>query len=408
MTDIMQQQVRMAAEWETQWGVQLTWPHKATDWAPYLHDIELTYIEMARAIAAHERLVIVAPDTERVRQLISKDVNMENVRFHQCPTNDTWARDHAFLSLTDGSLLDFRFNGWGDKFAADKDNAINRSLFASLAGWMEADINGNKKETTAHETGHEEAATVQPTYSDQNDFVLEGGSIESDGHGTLFTTTHCLLAHHRNQPLCQQQIEAELKRRLHADRVLWIDHGHLDGDDTDGHIDTIVRIAPDDTLLYIGSDDPTDEHYDDLKAMETQLRTFHTTEGKPYRLLRLPMAEAIYDDGERLPATYANYLVLNGAVLVPTYQQPSNDRKALHTIQQAFPCHKLIAIDSRTIVRQHGSIHCCTMQYPLFHLSTKKKENNETGRRTEHPQGSADAHRPTEGATAQQHESTRG
>ena len=214
---------------------------------------------------------------------------------------------------------------------------------------------------------------MQPTYSDQNDFVLEGGSIESDGHGTLFTTTHCLLAHHRNQPLCQQQIEAELKRRLHADRVLWIDHGHLDGDDTDGHIDTIVRIAPDDTLLYIGSDDPTDEHYDDLKAMETQLRTFHTTEGKPYRLLRLPMAEAIYDDGERLPATYANYLVLNGAVLVPTYQQPSNDRKALHTIQQAFPCHKLIAIDSRTIVRQHGSIHCCTMQYPLFHLSTKKE-----------------------------------
>ena len=203
-------------------------------------------------------------------------------------------------------------------------------------------------------------------YEDHLDFVLEGGSIESDGRGTIFTTTGCLLAPNRNQPLTKQQIEEELKRRLRADRVVWIDHGHLAGDDTDGHIDTLVRIAPHDTLLYIGCDDPDDEHYDDLKAMEQQLESLRTAEGKPYRLLRLPMADAISDDGERLPATYANFLVINGAVLVPTYGQPDNDSKAMGIIANAFPDREMIGIDSRTIIRQHGSIHCCTMQYPFL------------------------------------------
>ena len=332
--------VRMPAEWAPQWGVQLTWPHADTDWAPYLADITRTYIEMARAIAARERLIIVAPDAERVRLMIEGEVEMGNVVFHECPTDDTWARDHAFLTLSDGTLLDFQFNGWGRKFAAERDNAINRSLA--------------------------EHHRLPGTYSDQNDFVLEGGSIESDGRGTIFTTTGCLLAPNRNQPLTKQQIEEELKRRLRADRVVWIDHGHLAGDDTDGHIDTLVRIAPHDTLLYIGCDDPDDEHYDDLKAMEQQLESLRTAEGKPYRLLRLPMADAISDDGERLPATYANFLVINGAVLVPTYGQPDNDSEAMGIIANAFPDREMIGIDSRTIIRQHGSIHCCTMQYPFI------------------------------------------
>ena len=145
--------------------------------------------------------------------------------------------------------------------------------------------------------------------------------------------------------------------------MLWIDHGHLAGDDTDGHIDTLVRIAPNDTLLYIGTDDTADEHYADLKAMEEQLRTFRTMDGRPYRLLRLPLPAPIYDGEDRLPATYANYLVLNGAVLVPTYGQPQSDRQAIETIQQAFPGREMVLVDSRTIIRQHGSVHCCTMQY---------------------------------------------
>ncbi len=342
-------EMNLPAEWEPQWGVQLTWPHEDTDWKPYLKEITDTYLEMARAITQYEMLLVVAPDISLVRQqLIDGEVDISRVVFHECPTNDTWARDHGAITLEGRCgrvMLDFCFNGWGKKFEAEKDNAINKSLYPKLSSLL-----------TPHSTLLE--------YESHLDFVLEGGSIESDGKGTIFTTSSCLLAPNRNQPLTREQIEGELKRRLHAERIVWIDYGHLTGDDTDGHIDTLVRIAPNDTLLYIGCDDKEDEQYDDLKAMEDQLATFRTPNGKPYRLLRLPLPDPIFDDGERLPATYANYLIINGAVLVPTYDQPDKDTEAIRIIQQAFPDRKMIPIDSRTIIRQHGSIHCCTMQFP--------------------------------------------
>ena len=358
----------LPAEWEPQWGVQLTWPHEDSDWKPYLKEITATYIEMARAITRYEMLLVVAPDVELVRQQLSDaEIDLQKVVFHQCPTNDTWARDHGFITCGVWSvecgvrnvecgvrLLDFQFNGWGKKFEAEKDNAINKSLYPTLSSLL-----------TPHSSLHE--------YESHLDFVLEGGSIESDGKGTIFTTTDCLLAPNRNQPLTQQEIEEELKRRLHAERVLWIDYGHLEGDDTDGHIDTLVRIAPDDTLLYIGCDDQTDPHYEDLKKMEQQLTSFRTIEDKSYRLLKLPMPDPIYERvemkderGERLPATYANFLIINGAVLVPIYQKPEKDKEAIRIIQEAFPDREMVPIDSRTIIRQHGSIHCCTMQFPLL------------------------------------------
>ena len=196
------------------------------------------------------------------------------------------------------------------------------------------------------------------------DFVLEGGSIESDGKGTVFTTTGCLLAPHRNQPMSKDQIEERLKQELHAERIVWIDHGNLIGDDTDGHIDTLVRICPDDTLLYMGCDNPDDEQYEELHLMEQQLKTFRTIEGKPYRLLKLPMPRPIIFEGERLPATYANFLVINGAVLCPTYAQPDLDAEALRLVGEAFPDREIVGIDCRSIIKQHGSLHCCTMQYP--------------------------------------------
>jgi len=203
------------------------------------------------------------------------------------------------------------------------------------------------------------------------DFVLEGGSIESDGQGTVFTTSCCLLAPHRNQPMTKAEIEARLKRDLCAERVVWIDYGHLVGDDTDGHIDTLVRIAPNDTLLYIGCDDETDEHYEDLKKMEEQLKTFRTMAGKPYNLVKLPMPRPIFDEGERLPATYANYLIMNGAVLVPTYNQPDLDAEAMRLIGEAHEDREVVGIDCRSIIKQHGSLHCCTMQYPAVVNSEK-------------------------------------
>jgi agmatine/peptidylarginine deiminase len=307
---------RMMAEWEPQSMVQLTWPHKDTDWAPMLPEITAVYEEMAREIAKREPLLIVAPE-----EFIS---------------NDTWARDHGFITVEDHGelvLLDFCFNGWGEKFEAALDNAINRHLY--------------------------EQGLVRGTYEDHLDFVLEGGSIESDGKGTVFTTTCCLMAPHRNQPLTQAQIEDRLKQYLGAERIVWINHGSLIGDDTDGHIDTLVRICPDDTLLYIGAD--TD--HPDLLTMEEELRTLRTLDGRPYRLLRLPLPRPIYDGDDRLPATYANYLVINSAVLVPTYAQPDLDAEALRTIALAYPDRDIVPIDCCPVIRQHGSLHCCTMQY---------------------------------------------
>ena len=377
---------RLPAEWEAQWGVMLTWPHEDTDWKPYLTEITETFVAMSREIAAREHLLIVVPKAEIVPEEVRK---MERVVIFECPTDDTWARDHGPVVLKgsegDGKRiergvkgcevrseecevrrlwLDFRFNGWGEKFPAENDNRIVAQFFEEM--------------TTNEERGtrNEECSMFNVQLECHQDFVLEGGSIESDGRGTIFTTSQCLLAPNRNQPLTREEIEAELKRRLRAERVVWLDYGNLVGDDTDGHIDTIMRCAPDDTLLYVGCDDENDEQFADFQALEQQLKSLQTADGKPYRLLRLPMPKAIFEDviseegetrkeeRERLPATYANFLILNGAVLAPIYGQPKNDAEALRVIGEAFPDRDIIPIDARTIIRQHGSIHCLTMQIP--------------------------------------------
>ncbi len=338
----------LPAEWYTQSCVQLTWPHEDTDWRDYLDDITETFVQIAKAVAHYEPLVIAAKYPERVREVLAESLNddeMARVSIYECDNNDTWARDHAFITLvstTDASascrLLDFRFNGWGEKFAADKDNRINRTLY--------------------------DKGVFSGERVDYDDFVLEGGSIESDGRGTVLTTSVCLMAPHRNQPMTQAEVETVLKERLCARKIVWFDYGQLIGDDTDGHIDTIVRVCPDNTLLYVGCDDENDPQYADLKALENQLQQATDADGRPYRLLKLPMPDALYDDGDRLPATYANFLIINGAVIVPTYNQEENDARALELVAEAFPGYEIIGIDSQTIVRQHGSIHCLTMQYP--------------------------------------------
>ena len=338
----------LPAEWYTQSCVQLTWPHEDTDWRDYLDDITETFVQIAKAVAHYEPLVIAAKYPERVREVLAESLNddeMARVSIYECDHNDTWARDHAFITLVstiDASascrLLDFRFNGWGEKFAADKDNRINRTLY--------------------------DKGVFSGERVDYDDFVLEGGSIESDGRGTVLTTSVCLMAPHRNQPMTQAEVETVLKERLCARKIVWFDYGQLIGDDTDGHIDTIVRVCPDNTLLYVGCDDENDPQYADLKALENQLQQATDADGRPYRLLKLPMPDALYDDGDRLPATYANFLIINGAVIVPTYNQEENDARALELVAEAFPGYEIIGIDSQTIVRQHGSIHCLTMQYP--------------------------------------------
>ena len=329
----------MLAEWEPQSAIQLTWPHKDTDWAPILPEITAVYEEMAREIKKRENLLIVAPES------LQSQCSMFKVQCSMFTSNDTWARDHGFITVEEETvncqlstvnskvLLDFCFNGWGEKFEATLDNQINKHLY--------------------------EQGLVKGRYEDHLDFVLEGGSIESDGKGTIFTTKCCLMAPHRNQPLTQQEIEERLKEWLGAERIVWLNHGSLIGDDTDGHIDTLVRICPDDTLLYTGGD----EDHPDLAEMEKELQALRTLDGKPYRLLKLPLPRPIYDDGDRLPATYANYLIVNGAVLVPTYKQPDLDAEAMRIIGEAFPDREIVGIDCCAVIKQHGSLHCCTMQY---------------------------------------------
>ncbi len=349
-----QPEYMLPAEWEPQDGVMLTWPNSDTDWEPYLSEITATYLELSKAIAARERLLIAAKDAEGVKALLQAaltEAEMANVKVVACDLNDTWARDHGPITLRsneDGNLrmLDFKFNGWGEKFDWQKDDAITSALYAK--------------------------GVFSATLEDHRGFVLEGGSIESDGKGTVFTTAQCLLAPHRNQPLGEEEIERELKTALEAERVVWLRHGNLVGDDTDGHIDTTVRICPDDTLLYVGCDDETDEQYADFKALEQELQALATVDGKPYRLLKLPMPDRMEFDGERLPATYANFLIINRAVIVPVYGQGEKDEEAKATVAKAFPDREIVAVDASVIVRQHGSIHCLTMQLPKGAMNIDK------------------------------------
>lgn len=341
----------LPAEWAPQSAIQLTWPHAGTDWAPMLKEVTECYLKMAFEMASRQPLMVVTPEPDVVAQLLERRLP-EDVRKNICileaPTDDTWARDHAFITVedTDGwHLLDFRFNGWGGKFEAQRDNAIN-----AAAVYAQGAVDGH--------------------YDDCNDFELEGGAIESDGQGTILTTAECLLNANRRREgdavphVNKGAVERLLGERLGAKRILWLNHGYLAGDDTDSHIDTLARLCPNDTILYVKCDDPADEHYAELKAMEEELQAFRTDAGAPFRLIPLPMPDACMEEGDRLPATYANFLIMNTAVLVPTYGQPDNDAKALEQVAQAFPGREVVGVDCRPLIIQHGSLHCCTMQFP--------------------------------------------
>lgn len=329
------------AEWYPQSAVQLTWPHEDTDWAPLLEEVVPCFVTIAREIAEREKLLIVCRNKNAVRRQL-ENVNESNILFYEFPSNDTWARDHGALTVfTNGNpcICDFVFNGWGMKFSSDEDNRITRRLYKSGAFSSKA------------------------IYRNYLDFVLEGGSLESDGQGTLLTTYTCLGSENRNDALDKEAIEQILRERLGAARILWLHHGYLAGDDTDSHVDTLARFCDEQTIAYVSSDDPNDEHYAELRAMEKELQAFRTAEGTAYRLIPLPMAEKVEWEGERLPATYANFLIMNGAVLVPVYGSPK-DEIALACLRDAFPGRDVVGVDCLPLIKQHGSLHCVTMQFP--------------------------------------------
>ena len=336
--------MRLPAEWEKQGFVQLTWPHKDTDWYDLPHVLDC-YVQVAKAITRYEPLLVVCRDLEECKADMAARCYTPGpeVRMVECPLNDTWARDHGAISVWgdhgEKNILDFVFNGWGLKFGSDLDNQITRNIYKEGA-W---------------------APDVK--YVDMRPFVLEGGSIDTDGCGTLMATSECLLSLNRNEYLSQKEIEERLCRAFGLKRILWLDHGTIAGDDTDSHVDILARFCSEDTIAYTRCDNPSDENYASLKAMEEQLRSFRTLEGKPYRLIPLPLPEPLYLDDYRLPASYANFLIVNGAVLMPGAGQVL-DEVAANQLRSAFPDRKVEIIDCRALLSGHGGLHCITMNYP--------------------------------------------
>lgn len=333
----MKTENRFRAEWEPQTAVLLTWPHGESDWAGTLDRIWATYLEMARAISRHQSLIILAHDGDLQEQLASLLGDSPRIHIVRQPTNDTWIRDYGPLCVEIGkrvSHLNFRFDAWGGKYDARLDDAVSRAL----------DEEGLFGCGMLHES-----------------MVLEGGAIETDGCGTLLATRGSVICERRNPGMDQSRIEERLSRLLGIKHFLWLDCDGLHGDDTDGHVDTIVRFADAETLLY-ASCSPQHPDHEQLRELERQVVALRRPDGRPYRTIPLPCPGLHRDtDGRILPASYANFLITNSQVLQPVYMQ-DNDAKVMQIMQQAFPDREIVAIDSRALIEQNGSIHCATMQ----------------------------------------------
>ena len=336
--------LRLPAEWEPQSATLLAWPHAGTDWAERLGDVEDTFIALVAAIARFQPVLLCVADDDveayaRAR-LSSARIDMHRVRFLAVAYDDTWLRDSGPITLRDGAaggfrLLDFRFTGWGGKFDAAQDDLLVERL---------------------HEAGIFLKSTRQSI-----DFALEGGAIDTDGAGTLLTTWQCL--HERHPGADRESLSRRLAAWLHQDRVLWLDHGYLEGDDTDAHVDTLARFAAPDAIVFQACDDPADSHYAELQAMGAEIAALRTRDGQPYRLFPLPWPQPILDDGRRLAASYANFLVVNGAVLMPAYDDRADDAAA-EVLGRAFPGREVVQVPCRSLIWQNGSLHCLTMQLP--------------------------------------------
>lgn len=332
---------RFPAEWEKQSAVLIAWPHTTGDFSNNLESVEQSYSIIADTITQYQRLIIVCRDDSHQQHIQALITNYDDIDFIHATVNDIWVRDTVFLSVEkEGSIthLNFLFNGWGEKYQHQNDNDLNHKL-----------LNAKPFKGKAHK---------------DIDFILEGGSVESDGIETILTTKQCLLNPNRNKGLTQQQIEQQLLENLGAKRILWLDQENLSGDDTDAHIDTLARFCSANTIAYTSCKDTDDLHYTNLKYMERQLQDFRNPEGDPYHLVALPLPKPIFDgDGQQLPANYANFLIINHAVLVPTYGDAMDDI-ALKRLGECFPQHEIIAIPCKPLVHQYGSLHCMTMQFP--------------------------------------------
>jgi len=337
-------------EWSPQSGVMLTWPHANSDWGSSLAEVEGVFLHLAICISQYEKVLIICSDDahrKKVERQLQHHVPDQNrLRFGIAPSNDAWARDHAPLTVMCSGLpqmLDFQFNGWGKKYSADLDNAITTELY------RQGVFDDLPLETAK--------------------LVLEGGAIEVDGSGTLMATQRSVLSSRRNPGISQKQMEERLAHYFGIEQFLWLENGGLAGDDTDGHIDTLARFCDRDTIIYSACEDQRNANYLTLAAMFEELKSFRSITNQPYELVPLPLPQPkLGEDNEPLPATYANFLIINGAVLVPTYDDPA-DITAIEIVGKCFPDRKIIGIDALPLIEQHGSLHCVTMQFPIGVLS---------------------------------------
>lgn len=333
--------LRFPAEWENQSAILVAWPHAGTDWAERLPSVEASYIALVSAITRFEPAIICVAD-ERIEAhamgLLAGHADPARLRFVRLAYDDTWLRDSGPITLHDGDgfrLLDFHFTAWGGKFEAGMDDRIVSAL--------------------------SDQGVFGASPRQRIDFALEGGAIETDGQGTLLSTWRCL--HERHPGIDRESLSARLAEWLGVDRVLWLEHGYLEGDDTDAHIDTLARFASAESIVYQGCRDPDDAHFVELQAMAAELAALERPNGQAYRLFELPWPQPVVDQGRRLAASYANFLIVNGAVLVPEYDDDA-DELAAQVLRDAFPDREIVKVPCRPLIWQNGSLHCLTMQLP--------------------------------------------
>ena len=333
-------------EWHEQAALLITWPHAGINWEVPLSGVEKSFVAITVLTSTHQRVIITCQNkahrTHIKQQLQNHTANETNIDYYIVPNNDIWVRDHGPITVLDKSgatLLDFQFNGWGNKFAADKDNFVTQGLVQANA-----------------------FSTQYRHKSSQ--LVLEGGSIETDGQGLLLTTSACLLNPNRNPHLNQQAISQYLSGLLGVEKIVFLTHGHIIGDDTDSHIDTLARFCNPHTLCYTSCDDPTDPHFKLLALMQTELESLQNCQGQAYELIALPLPKAIYNlAGDRLPATYANFIITNQHIFLPVYGDPA-DEIAFERLSNCFSDKTMVSIPSYALITQGGSLHCASMQLP--------------------------------------------
>lgn len=336
---------RMPAEWEPHQAVWLSWPHKRESWPGKFETVEPVVASAVAALAGSELVRINVLDggheAHVARLLAAHGVDLAGVRFHRFPTNDAWCRDHGAIFVvreTDGrrelAATDWDYNAWGGKYPPfDRDVEIPRRMAEALG---------------------------VPRFV--GDMVLEGGSIDVNGAGVLLTTEQCLLNPNRNPHLTRPDIEARLREFLGVRTIWWLGDGIV-GDDTDGHVDDLTRFVAEDTVVTVVEDDPGDANYPMLQENLERLRSLRMPDGRPLRIVTLPMPEPVVYEDQRLPASYANFYIGNAVVLQPTFNCP-RDRAAVETVQRCFPTRRVVGIDCTDLVWGLGTFHCLSQQVP--------------------------------------------